>query len=187
MTYLDGQAGFVCNFNERVKSIMKERGISIPDINYALLDPTGYMSILMEVVKRTCKTIKETRREFFTFMSGLGIPEHTKLTASELIEEVHKSKGLIVMAHPLQFKRETMMEAINMGIDGIEAIYPTYSEEERNELIEIAKANNILWTAGSDFHYTVIDTKKHGEIGSVQLDGDALNNFIKKLKFSELE
>ena len=174
LTYLDGQAEFVYNFNERVKSIMKERGVLIPDINYSLLDPTGYMPILMEVVKRTGKTIKETRKEFFTFMGGLDVPKHTKLTVSELIEEVHKSKGLIVMAHPLQFKKETMMKAISMGIDGIEAIYPTYSEEERNVLIEIAKDNNILWTAGSDFHYTVIDAKKHGEIGSVQLDGDAL-------------
>ena len=85
LTYLSGQADFVDNFHNRIKSVMKERGIDIPDIDYSLIDSTSYMPILLEVVKRTGKTIKETRREFFTLMSGLGVPEEKKLNAEEFI------------------------------------------------------------------------------------------------------
>lgn len=119
--YLYGQTIFIKDLNNKIKKIMKEKNIDIPDIDYSLLDPYSYTPILMEIVKRTNLSLKETRREFFTYMKGLGIPKEYQLTTEELIEEVHKSKGLIFMAHPLQFKNDTILKAIQLGIDGIEA------------------------------------------------------------------
>lgn len=185
--HLYGQAVFTAEFNNRVKSIMKEQGIDIPDIDYSLIDPTSYYPILMEVVKRTGDTIRNTRRKFFTYMKGLCVPEDTKLSTTELIEEVHKSNGLMFMAHPLEFKMGTMLEAIKLGIDGIEAIYPSYNETQRAELINLAKEKNILYSAGSDFHCTIVDNPKHGEIGSVCLEGEALSNFLNKLQSKNIK
>lgn len=179
--YLYGQTIFIKDLNNKIKKIMKEKNIDIPNIDYSLLDPYSYTPILMEIVKRTNLSLKETRREFFTYMKGLGIPKEYQLTTEELIEEVHKSKGLIFMAHPLQFKNDTILKAIQLGIDGIEAIYPSYNENQRNHLISLAKEHNILYSAGSDFHCSIVDNKKHGEIGSVALTGKPLKEFIAKL------
>lgn len=176
-----GQENFVRAFNERIKRVMKERGVYIPDIDYTQLDARSYMPILMEVVKRTGKTPKETRGEFFGLMGGLDFEGKTRLDAKELIEEVHKSKGLIVVAHPYQFKRETVEMAIELGVDGLEVYYPTHTEKQVQELKELAKKNNLLVTAGSDFHHP-LDTVKHGNIGSVALKGAELKAFLGKLK-----
>lgn len=171
--YLHGQTIFVKELNNKVKRIMK-KNIDIPDIDYSLLDPYSYTPILMEVVKRTNLSLKEARGEFFTYMKGLGIPEEYKLTTEELIEEVHKSKGLVFMAHPLQFEDKTILKAIELGIDGLEAIYPSYNDTQREYLISLAKEYNILYSAGSDFHCSIVDNKKHGEIGSVALTNKCL-------------
>lgn len=185
LNYLSGQEDFTSAFNERVKSIMKEQGVDIPDIDYNLLDRTSYYPILTEVVKRTGSTIRDTRRKFFTYMEGIGVPEDKKLAPTELIEEVHKSKGLVFVAHPYEFKHETVLEAIKLGVDSIEAIYPSYSEEQKEALISLAKERNILYSAGSDFHCTIVDNPKHGEIGSVSLEGEPLNKFMARLTGDE--
>lgn len=185
LNYLSGQADFTRAVNDRVKLIMKEQGIYIPDIDYSLLDSTSYYPILTEVVKRTGDTVTNTRRKFFTYMKGLGVPEDKKLTTTELIEEVHKSKGLVFVAHPYEFKHETVLEAIKLGIDGVEAIYPSFNDEQREFLIRLAKEHNILYSAGSDFHCTVVDDPKHGEIGSVRLEGKPLYEFLAKLTGDE--
>lgn len=179
---LKGQENFTRAFNERVKETMRARGIDIPDIDYNLIDPTSYMPILMEVCKRTGKTIKDTRREFFTLMGGLDFEGPTHLEFKTLVDEVHKSGGLVSLAHPYQFKPETVLECLEY-VDGLECIYGTYSEEQRNKLKKLAEEYNVLITAGSDFHSDVrIDGVKHGGIGSVALEGEDLYKFIKKLK-----
>ena len=179
---LKGQENFTKAFNERVKEIMISRGVDIPDIDYNLIDPTSYMPILMEVCKRTGKTIKDTRREFFTLMNDLDYEGPTQLDFNTLIDEVHKSGGLVALAHPYQFKEETVLECLK-SVDALECIYGTYTKEQIDNLKKLAKEYNVLITAGSDFHSEVrIDGKKHGDIGSVALTGEDLYKFIKKLK-----
>lgn len=179
---LQSQENFIKAFNERIKQIMKTKNIDIPDIDYSLIDPTSYTPILMEVCKRTGKTIRDTRREFFTLMKDIEFEGQTTLELQTLVDEVHKSGGLVSLAHPYQFKHETVLECLEY-VDGLECIYGTYSEEQSNQLKQLAKQYNVLITAGSDFHSEVrIDGVKHGDIGSVALEGEDLYKFIKKLK-----
>ena len=42
----------------------------------------------------------------------------------------------------------------NAGLDGIEAIYSTYSDEEESYVRSLAAKYNLLITGGSDFHGT---------------------------------
>lgn len=179
--YLETQKDFTRQFNRLAKERLWEENINVPDIEYERINDTSYMPLIQEVVKLTDMTAKECRKKFFEYMAEFNIQVGKKLNAAEIIEEVHKSKGLIVMAHPLQFKNETMMEAIRLGVDGLECIYAAYSQDKRDYLIDIAEKNNILITAGSDYH-SKTDYVKHGQIGDVALEGEHLKKFLHKLK-----
>ena len=139
------------------------------------------MPVLMEVVKRIGKTPKEVRRDFFEIMYNLNYEENMHLTIEEVIEEVHKSKGIVVSAHPKQYDIESIKEVISLGVDGIEAYYPTHTKEDIFELKSLAKENNLIVTAGSDFH-SPTDTRRHGNIGCVSLESEELSAFLDRLR-----
>ena len=84
------------------------------------------------------------------------------------IELIHEANGLAFIAHPLLYglNKAQVVEMIKdfkkMGLDGIEAIYSSNTKEEESFLIDLAKENDLLITAGTDFHG---DTKPDLELG----------------------
>lgn len=181
--YMNMQREFVRQVNKNFKEHMEKKGVYIPDIDYSLLDSTSYEPILNQVVKRYNKSIKETRTEIFSVIKEMKFKSSFQLKIKEIIEAVHKSNGLIIVAHPFEYKRSTVLKAIDLGVDGLEAIYGSYSKKERESLIRLCKKHNLIWTAGSDFHFDHrIDDPRHGDIGSVSLEGEELNEFMRRLE-----
>lgn len=180
--YLEGYKLLIKAFDEKVKKIMWNKGVNIPDIDYSLINDISYMILLDEVVKRTGKNHSEWRKELRKYMKetelNIQIP---RLSALEIVKEVHKSNGLIIMAHPLQFKYDTVLKAIRYGIDGLECFYPNYTNKESKDLINLADANNLLVTAGDDYHRDTA-SNKHGKISSIALEGEYLKKFMSALK-----
>ena len=82
-------------------------------------------------------------------------PEHS---AEEAIAVLHAAGGVTSLAHPanidlsLQSIPNLAAELAVLGLDGIEAHYPTHSKAMREKLIEIAKKNSMIVTGGSDYH-----------------------------------
>ncbi len=79
-------------------------------------------------------------------------------TSHEIIELIHRSGGIAVLAHPIQTEpviekvRVLVRELKDLGLDGIEAIYGPNSLEKEACLLEIATMSNLLITAGTDYH-----------------------------------
>ena len=106
---------------------------------------------------------------------------NTRFDTKEAIEVIKNSGGIPVWAHPLggegeihltpeEFlpKLKTMM---SLGIEGLECYYSRYNKEEANFLADCANKNNLLITAGSDYH----GTNKNGiTIGKLSAD----NSFV---------
>ena len=73
----------------------------------------------------------------------------------ELIKEVN---GLAALAHPILYHMsdaalDTLVSHLkDCGLDGIEAIYSTYSAKEERQIRQLAKKYDLLITGGSDFH-----------------------------------
>lgn len=82
----------------------------------------------------------------------------TPLQAISLIKEVN---GLAILAHPTLYrmteeKLNTLVSLLkNNGLDGIEAIYSTYSASEERQIRTLACAYDLLLSGGSDFHGAV--------------------------------
>ena len=180
--YIEHQKIFVKRVNTQFKKYMEEKGVFIPDIDYSLIDATSYEPILNQVVKRYNKTIKETREELFTMIKSMKNRNSYTLSASEMIEAVHKSNGLIIVAHPFEYKRNTIMQAKELGVDGLEALYGSYDSKQKQSLIRLCKNNDLIWTGGSDFHFdSRIDNERHSDIGTVDFHGKAYRAFMRKL------
>ena len=84
------------------------------------------------------------------------------LKAENVVEAIHKSGGLVVLAHPARYKisfKEVIMQAYELGFDGIETWYDyTYSKNwEPTPLIcesihKVCQSLNMLTTCGTDSH-----------------------------------
>ena len=87
---------------------------------------------------------------------------HTTLqsfrTAAEIIELIHRSGGIVVLAHPVKTEpnlkklQAIINELQKHGLDGIEAVYEPNSLDDEENLLEIAARSNLLVSAGTDYH-----------------------------------
>lgn len=123
-----------------------------------------------------------SRQEIFAKMIGNDCPAYfpsTKLHPQKGIKLIHESGGLAVLAHPVLLK-QNIDDLLEMGIDGIEAIYPLNNSEDTGRYINLARRYNLFITAGNDFHD--VNDHKHGNIGDVGLENNDLAIFLNKLR-----
>lgn len=105
----------------------------------------------------------------------------TKITLEEGIEILHKFNAIAILAHPILIKNTPLKEFLKFDLDGIEAIYYLNSKEQEEYLINFAKENNLLITAGSDCHGDFINDDRHGDIGDMTLPEEHLLKFLEAL------
>jgi 3',5'-nucleoside bisphosphate phosphatase len=99
------------------------------------------------------------------FDEYLNKPEYSNLgnnfrvSVNDGIEAIHEANGVAIIAHPLLpgipdylDLNNFLPEAVNYGIDGLEAYYTGYSKELTDKFIEMAKSQGLIYTGGSDFH-----------------------------------
>jgi predicted metal-dependent phosphoesterase TrpH len=84
-----------------------------------------------------------------------------------------------VLAHPILLKKQLRDEVLSRTYDGIEAVYYQNSEDDTEYYKNIAKERGILYTAGTDYHGILYDSK-HGEIGACTITGEPLDAFLAK-------
>jgi predicted metal-dependent phosphoesterase TrpH len=86
--------------------------------------------------------------------------------------------AVVILAHPILLNSTDFKEIIQMNFDGLEAKYYCNTYEATEYYIYIAKSNNLVYTAGSDFHDYNKSSKSHGMIGDVCLNTDEIYNFL---------
>lgn len=81
-----------------------------------------------------------------------------QLEAGDAIDLIHRAGGRVFWAHPLVYESDgdrldaCVAELKSRGLDGIEAIYAPFSEDQRALLCQLAQKHNLLVCAGTDFH-----------------------------------
>ena len=96
-----------------------------------------------------------------------------------VIDLIHSSRGIAVMAHPCMFDNiELLKELIAAGkIDGIEAYHFSAATQKQQMLEKLAKDNDLIVTGGSDFHGLYNSTMTH--IGKFVTDQGNLDKMFK--------
>jgi 3',5'-nucleoside bisphosphate phosphatase len=87
-----------------------------------------------------------------------GYVPKARLDPPDVARLAHESGGVAVLAHPLStgldlpHLERLVAELAEGGLDGIEAVYSSYSPDQRTALRRMAKRVGLLATGGSDFH-----------------------------------
>ncbi|MCL4446336.1 MAG: PHP domain-containing protein [Actinobacteria bacterium] len=87
-----------------------------------------------------------------------GYVPKDRLTPVEVARLARLSGGVAVLAHPLSLglSRGALSSAIGelaaAGFTGVEAVYGSYTPEERAALSELAREHDLVATGGSDYH-----------------------------------
>jgi 3',5'-nucleoside bisphosphate phosphatase len=106
-----------------------------------------------------------------------------KLSTKEGVDFLKSMNAITVLAHPVLIKNANINEMLQFGFDGIEAIYYMNTESQTKDFVAFAKKNNLIITAGSDFHgISKADGSHADKIGAVFLNSNEIDTFLKKLQ-----
>lgn len=81
-----------------------------------------------------------------------------KVTPYEAIDLIHSAGGLAILAHPLLYHlsadnlKKLVLDLKEHGLNGLEAIYSTYTAGEEREMKQLAESVGLAISGGSDFH-----------------------------------
>ena len=88
-----------------------------------------------------------------------GYVEKFRFNPKEAIAAIHEAGGVAVLAHPFTLYKEPsaaldpLLETLSQsGLDGMEVIYSTYSQDQTRYYQEMAEKYHLLPSGGSDFH-----------------------------------
>jgi hypothetical protein len=87
-----------------------------------------------------------------------GYVPKARLDPPDVARLAHESGGVAVLAHPLStglsfpHLERMVAELAEGGLDGIEAVYASYTPDQRANLRRMATRTGLVATGGSDFH-----------------------------------
>jgi len=159
-------AGFREKRRERLKQIMALlRGLGL-DVSYEELPFNNACTIgrphIANLLKKKC--LVKAHKEAFERYIGWGRPAYVPPNGpciEEVIKTIKAAGGLAVLAHPGVVAKILDLAAWKeMGLDGIEAFYPSHSNTRTREFIALAARYGLFITAGIDFHGPGTDRDK---------------------------
>ncbi len=69
----------------------------------------------------------------------------------DVIEAIHESGGIAILAHPGRYSNEFVERMISLGLDGLEVWCPENTEEQSEKFFKLAKSKKLLSLGGSNF------------------------------------
>ena len=158
LSYVEDMSG-----NEKIVAALQREGFSIT--TEALLAANPDSVITRANIARFLYDSHQIRSvsEAFEKYIGDGCKCYVgrfKVSPMEAVELIHAAGGIAVLAHPLLYhmNQTTLQHLIDelkeVHLDGIEAIYSTYTTGEEQYVKRLAKENGLLISGGSDFHGT---------------------------------
>ena len=106
-----------------------------------------------------------------------GFVKLKRLTSGDIIDLIHRSGGICVIAHPSRLREPQHLEEIyKLGADGVEVVHPTATPDDEQRLYAFADERGIVATGGSDFHAP----ETHPPIG-VRFDKDRIDRFLERV------
>jgi predicted metal-dependent phosphoesterase TrpH len=156
---------------DELKKVAGRATVGRPHIARLLLEK-GYIKTMVEAFER------------FLTPGGAAYFPKEELPLKEGIELLYEAGAVTSVAHPGLLKRnpgdleESMRVWKDWGLDAVEAVYPSYSEEQASFFHRVAGKLGLLMTGGSDFHG---ENKPHLKIGTGTGSLNVPDAFLKPL------
>lgn len=111
------------------------------------------------------KNVDVSKHIFDTIDGYASKLDSVNISVEDAVNYIHAAGGKAVWAHPFYVYKDYTKKSINeeeflttleilkdLGIDGIEAYYSAFDDHRRKWLYSLACSENMIYTAGSDFH-----------------------------------
>lgn len=90
--------------------------------------------------------------KYFWAESPDFIPTETK-TAYDAVDIIKEAGGIPIIAHPKSVNNDVIIkDLINYGLQGLEVFHPIHTEFDIIKYNQLAEANNLFITGGTDWH-----------------------------------
>ena len=123
----------------------------------------------------------DSTRACFEQLLKRGCPAyvpHFQLSSEELIQLIKGAGGIPVLANPKALGDEKRIaRLIAQGIEGIEAIYPTYDRQDTQHYLDVAQKAGLLVSGGSD--YRGFAGREPDAIGKFTIENIYAENFYR--------
>jgi predicted metal-dependent phosphoesterase TrpH len=157
--------------NDRFMKALNERGYNITlddigSVNEGRFVGKPTFAIIL-VRKGVVSSVQEAFNTIFQEPDIKSIKK-TTLSTKKVIDLIHTSGGLAVLAHPIEQRHrgetfeefrprmyELIDKMIGYGIDGLECHHPSADPVQQEMLVAYAKEHGLMITRGSDFHSNV--------------------------------
>ncbi|MFH1768872.1 MAG: PHP domain-containing protein [Candidatus Omnitrophota bacterium] len=116
------------------------------------LIPTRLHLAQYMIKKKYVSSVREAFRKYLSYGKPAYVSKF-RYSTKEAIRMIKQAGGLAFLAHPHYLSdRQWIKEFVNYGIDGLEVIYPNYSQEIIAFFSKLADKYGILKSGGSDCH-----------------------------------
>lgn len=168
---------------EMVDNVMKLYPITVESV---MKHATGSKSIFKQHIMHalleygyTTHFYGRLNNKLFNLKSGICIVEREYPDVNFVLDLIHSSKGVAVMAHPMKYDSVELLEELaqNGKIDGVEAYHYSADEKQQEELVKLAEKYGLIVTGGSDFHGLYNERPTH--IGNYYTSKDNIDRIIK--------
>lgn len=147
--------------NPRIARRLQALGLDISYNEVAELagnDVVGRPHFARVMVQKGFATSVQDAFDRFLAKGAPAYVEKDRPSPQEAIELIHGAGGVAVLAHPYQLKLDDtqverlIAELVELGLDGIEAIYSRHTPARRDWYSSLAVKLGLLVTGGSDYH-----------------------------------
>ena len=165
------------NLNEslnRVQDVRYKRGIAIVEqltkmgisitideiLKQANGSPLGRPHIASVLINKGVVANKD--EAFLRFLGDRAPAFQSKpnIPAGDVIDVVHQSGGIVVLAHPGQTLSDSVLShLVSAGLDGIEIYHPSHQPPQIDFYTKLANQNKLVMSGGSDSHGNEQGTK----------------------------
>jgi PAS domain S-box-containing protein len=129
-----------------------------PELTTTLLSLRQVRSMEVHSIAGSLRKVGSSRPNDTETSPAVSAAPHGYLEIGEAIALIHRAGGYAFWAHPLMFESDPEQldvmigELKSKGLDGIEAIYTSFTETEQVSLRALAQKHDLLVCAGTDFH-----------------------------------
>jgi predicted metal-dependent phosphoesterase TrpH len=131
-------------------------------------------------------------KQAFDKYLGQGAPaffDKERLSPERAFDLIRQSRGLAVLAHPLQIRAQndaqldrTIKDLVDMGLVGIEVIHSDHDAAWVEKCTRLAERYNLLKTGGSDFHGSNKKDIKLGTANGRRVPREWMDQLLKRLR-----
>lgn len=174
--------------NLKIMEKLRENGVDIDENQLKNMATGNILSRLHFANYLLEKGIVGNRNEAFERYlgkTGVAYVEKDDFPPEKAVEILKKNGAFVSLAHPKLISNndekveKLMIRLKELGLDGIEAQYSSFTKSERKKYKKLAKKYDLLITGGSDFHG---GNRENIDLGCGGIEYEQLKKIKNKLK-----